>query len=84
MRDALGSPQAGHTRAAEHLDAYGAVAVELDALRRDILEEKIARAIEPELDVGLFNAEVEKFRSETKKLDRIKTEAAKSISNMEG
>ena len=61
------------TRAKKHLEAYGELAVELDALRPDVLEQKIRNAIEKELDVDTFNAEIYKHRNELEKLDLLKS-----------
>ena len=60
------------TRAEKHIKAYGEIAVELDALRPDVLERKIKKAIEAELDIDTFNKEVGKYNSELKKLSILK------------
>lgn len=60
------------TRARKHVEAYGELAVELDALRPDILEKKIKDAIEKELDVGAFNYEVKTYRTEFDKLNHLR------------
>ena len=60
------------TRAKKHLEKYGELAVELDALRPDILEGKIEDAIETELDRDAFNEEGEQFYAELDKLNQIK------------
>ena len=60
------------TRAKKHLENYGELAVELDALRPDILEKKIKNAIISELDVDLFNREVEIYRVELDKLNDLR------------
>lgn len=60
------------TRARKHITAYGEVAVELDALRPDVLESKIKNAIEDEIDIDAFNAEVEEQNDEIDKLNTIK------------
>lgn len=62
------------TRAKKHLETYGELAVELDALRPDILERKITDAIEAELDIDAFNNEVEKYNEEVDKLNTLKKE----------
>ncbi len=62
------------TRANKHLEAYGELAVELDALRPDVLEQKIRSAIESELDIDAFNQEVEKNNSELELLDMLKND----------
>ena len=60
------------TRAKKHLETYGELAVELDALRPDILERKIKDAIEAELDIDAFDNEVEKHNDEVDKLNIFK------------
>jgi hypothetical protein len=60
------------TRAKKHVSAYGELAVELDALRPDILEQKIRDAIEAELDIEAFNNEVRKHNEEIDKLNNLK------------
>jgi hypothetical protein len=47
------------TRTQKHVSMYGNLAVELDALRPDVLTQKIKAAIEDELDVGTFNNEID-------------------------
>lgn len=60
------------TRARKHLEAYGELAVELDALRPDILEQKIKTAIENELNIKTFNSEIKKHKKELNKLNGLK------------
>ena len=60
------------TRAKKHLEAFGELAVELDALKPDVLEQKIRDAIERELDVNTFEAELKNYRDEIKHLDKLK------------
>lgn len=60
------------TRAKKHLSKYGELAVELDALRPDILEGKIKEAIERELNVRAFNAEVQQHNIELDKLIKLR------------
>lgn len=62
------------TRANKHLEVYGELAVELDALRPNVLEQKIRSAIESELDIDAFNQEVEKNNSELELLGRLKND----------
>lgn len=69
------------TRAKKHIIEYGELAVELDALRPDILEGKIKSAIESELDVKLFNNEVRENNREIKKLNKLKTYITDQIDN---
>ena len=68
------------TRARRHVENYGELAVELDALRPDILEEKIENAIFSELDVDLFNRELESFRKELDKLNDLKDKVQTFVS----
>jgi len=73
------------TRAKKHLETYGELAVELDALRPDILERKITDAIEAELDIEAFNHEIEKHKEEIDKLNNLKQSIvtfSKSVYNM--
>lgn len=63
------------TRAKKHVEAYGELAVELDALRPDILEGKIKNGIEVELDIDLFNIEVGIQDEEAHKLKQMKAKA---------
>jgi hypothetical protein len=61
------------TRTSKHVDAYGELAVELDALRPDILEQKIKDAIEDEITkVDAYNAEVNIYKNEQAELEQIK------------
>ena len=61
------------TRAKKHLEAYGELAVELDALRPDVLEQKIETAIEAEVtDVDAFNVQVHRFTEEKRELQETK------------
>ena len=68
------------TRAKKHLKAYGELAVELDALRPDILEEKIKHAIVGEINVPRFMAELEKEKQERDELWELKDEIDAMIS----
>ncbi len=67
------------TRTAKHIEKYGELAVELDALRPDVLVKKIQAAIENEIDIDLFKAEIRKQEKEIDKLNRLKSEITKSI-----
>lgn len=70
------------TRARKHIAQYGELAVELDALRPDILEGKIKAAIEGELDIPAFNKEIKKASREIAELRKIKTKAAAFIKGL--
>jgi len=61
------------TRAKKHLEAYGEVAVELDALRPDILEQKVRDAINEEItDVEAYNNEVDLYNEEMDELGNLR------------
>lgn len=62
------------TRAQKHVERYGELAVELDALPPNILEQKIREAIEGKIDVDLLNEEIEQEELERGELERIKAE----------
>ncbi|MCR4321302.1 MAG: hypothetical protein NUV74_13320 [Candidatus Brocadiaceae bacterium] len=68
------------TRAKKHIIAYGEVAVELDALRPDVLESKIKDAIEDEIDIDAFNTEVEEQNGEFDKLNTLKERVEEFVS----
>ena len=70
------------TRAKKHLETYGELAVELDALRPDILERKIKDAIEAELDIDAFSQEVEKHNEEFDKLNNLKKKVMELFSGL--
>jgi len=65
------------TRARKHLEIYGELAVELDSLRPDILEQKIKTAIDNELDIQIFNSEIRKYKEELNKLNKLKQKIKK-------
>lgn len=60
------------TRAKKHVETYGELAVELDALRPDILKQKIEDAIESEMDVDSYNAEAERYHTEMDEISVLK------------
>jgi len=62
--------KAGDTRTKKHLEEYGELAVELDALRPDILLQKIHASIKQEIDMDGFN---EEKRAEVAELDMLNT-----------
>jgi hypothetical protein len=72
----------GDTRTPKHVERYGELAVELDALDVKILEEKIKDAIEAEIDIDLFNVEVEKEEKELNKLNILKGKATKAFNKI--
>lgn len=57
------------TRAEKHVQKYGELAVELDALSPDILEHKIQDAIEAEFDMEAFEEEKQVYQTETDTLN---------------
>jgi hypothetical protein len=56
------------TRAEKHVKQYGELAVELDALRPNVLEQKIKTAIEAEFDLEAFDKEKQIYWKEIDKL----------------
>jgi len=60
------------TRAKRHMLRYGNLAVELDALRPDLLQDKIRRAIEFELDMDAFKQELVRRNEELVQLKLLK------------
>lgn len=60
------------TRARKHIENHGYLAVELDALRPDVLEQKIREAIESELDIEAFNYEVREHNREIDLLNNLR------------
>ena len=67
------------TRSRNHVAQYGELAVELDALRPDILEQKITDAIINEIDIDIFNEEIKIQTSELYKLNTLKTKVENLI-----
>jgi len=68
------------TRAKKYVETYGRMAAELDALKPNVLENRIRSAIEAELDVDAFNNEVEIYEAELDKLNQVKKEVIESLS----
>ena len=62
------------TRKDKHVEKYGELAVELDALRPDILIDRIETAIRAELDLDAFQDETEKQQDDLDLLKRKKKE----------
>jgi hypothetical protein len=60
------------TRARKHMRTYGELAVELDSLRPDILEQKIEGAVKSQMNVRAFNRQVELYRKEMDELRNLK------------
>jgi len=67
------------TRAKKHIEAYGELAVELDALRPDILEGKIKEALEKEITMNMFNKEFKEYKQELKRLKEKKEYIMKAL-----
>lgn len=58
------------TRASKHLELYGELAVELDSLRPDVLEEKIGLAIMAEIsDVAAYRNQIEIYNKERQDME---------------
>jgi len=70
------------TRAAKHIVQYGQLAIELDALRPDILEQKIRSSIEYEIDLELYNIELGKQVDEYDLLNIIKKEVESIVNRL--
>lgn len=68
------------TRYKKFMDKYGAYAVELDALSPKVLEKKIRTAIKKEIDLDLYNKEVEIYNNEFDKLNELKQDVNNFIS----
>lgn len=69
------------SRAKKHIETHGSIAVELDALRPDVLEGKIRDAINKELDINAFNNQVEMHNSDVNKLNILKTNVENFLMN---
>lgn len=69
------------TRAKKHVDQFGYLAVELDALHPRVLEEKIVDAIENELNMNNFDNQRIISYSEIDYLSKLKTEIQHLISD---
>jgi hypothetical protein len=67
------------TRAPKHLAAHGALAVELDALRPDILTQKIKDSIINEIDVTLLDAELYEQNEDLKELSKLRDKVLHAI-----
>ena len=72
------------SRAARHLEQYGELAVELDALRPDVLEQKIRAAIETELNINMLNKEIKKERIELAALNKLKKSVSQLVASKRG
>jgi hypothetical protein len=70
------------TRAKKHIERYGELAVELDAMRPGILEGRIKQAIEAELDAPAFDKEVRRERRELGELKKIKRKTEAFIKSL--
>lgn len=69
------------TRAKKYIATYGDIAVELDALPPDVLEEKIHHAIEEELDMDLFQEEREREDMDAGALCQLKQKTISFLQN---
>lgn len=61
------------TRYKKFVEKFGEYAIELDALPPNILEQKIKTAIENEIDIDLFNSQMEIEKQEVESLTSIKS-----------
>lgn len=62
------------TRAMQHVCEYGNLAVELDALSPDILEEKVFHAVQSEIDdIAAFQSELSIYETELAELSELKS-----------
>jgi hypothetical protein len=64
------------TRTKEHVAKHGMLAVELDALTPNILEQKIRKAIDTEIDIDAYSAEIDKQEKEYNIIGRLKLDVA--------
>ena len=62
------------SRTQKHLEAYGALAVELDALRPDLLARKIRQAIDAELDLDALETERQQQADDLDKLEQLRAD----------
>lgn len=69
------------TRTEKHLLTYGDLAVELDALRPDLLEKRVKDAIEAELDMNLFLQEQNQYLTDLDDIRDIKTRVSEFINS---
>lgn len=74
--------KAKDTRAKKHVQAYGSLAVELDALPPDILTQKIRNAIENEIDLNLFHLEQGEEQAEIDKLNTVKVQVTELVEGL--
>ena len=64
------------------ISRHGEYAVELDALDPDVLEHKIVDAIEAELDMDKFNAQIEQQNIDRDELDDLQSDVRKMLTEM--
>jgi len=70
------------TRAKKHVAEYGELAVELDALRPDVLEKKIEDAIIDEItDAKAYNSEIKLYQKEQAELQTVRDRVIKMIAD---
>ena len=62
------------TRAKKHIEEFGEIAVEIDALPPQVLQQKIIEGIENVIDLELFRQEQEKQEQEVNLLNKIKND----------
>lgn len=71
------------TRARKHLAEHGELAVELDALSPDILEQKIRDAVRDELDLELFDEEVGRNYEDLQELEDMRNRVVEEMESWE-
>jgi len=67
------------TRCKKFVKKFGEYAVELDALPPNILEQKIKTAIESEIDIDLFNSQIDIEKQEVESLTSIKSKVVELL-----
>lgn len=60
------------TRCKKHVEKYGDLAVELDALRPDILKGLIKDAVHEEIDIDAYNREKDMWLQESNEIDQLR------------
>ncbi len=70
------------SRARKHIEQYGEIAVELDALRPDILERKIHTALQEELNMKIFRQEQRKEKIDLSNISKVKDRVTEFMHNI--
>ena len=71
------------TRYKKFVTEHGTYAVELDALPPDILEGKIRAAVENEININLFNSQIDQQKQDLLELTNLKKKIGKLISSLD-